>query len=617
MRLLGSANVARAGAAATFAAALLLALPAGAPAATFDVTPGAADAADANPGDGACDDGAGSCPLRAAVMEANALAGPDVIDVPAGTVELTIPVTADDDSDGDLDLTDPVEIRGAGRAATVVEQTAADRVLAIAVPNFSGPVAVRGMTLTGGLVETATPDGGGGIRISNGGSVEIELERLRITGNVVEGPDSPIGGGIWVAATSSPDVRVIDSIVDGNRVTNDDPAAPATQSAAGGGIAATGGVASALAVVRSRITGNEVTSASPMLVNHAGGGLRASIGDLSLADSLVADNSAGRAGGLFVNLPAAGARIESSTFAGNEATDGSGGAVVAFGGGTLEISSSTLVGHTSPMSGRVALMNTGSTLDLDSVTISDGGVAGAAAALTGIAATFDLRRTILDHAGDLCAGTTSFNSLGDNVLREVDGDCNAAPGLGDQVAVDAQLAALADNGGPTPTMEPAPLSPAVDAVGNEPCPPPATDQRGVGRPGRGGGAACDVGAFERSALGLTLRASKRLRPGRRLVATARCAGTPCDLSARARVKLKGGGKRATLRAKPDPRALTLPAGQTRKLVFRLSKKQARKLRRRVSSSPKARKRSRAVFSAAGSYGQQSAGAGAKSRFKRR
>ncbi len=31
------------------------------------------DAVDANPGDGSCDDGAGNCTLRAAIMEANTL----------------------------------------------------------------------------------------------------------------------------------------------------------------------------------------------------------------------------------------------------------------------------------------------------------------------------------------------------------------------------------------------------------------------------------------------------------------------------------------------------------------------------------------------------------------
>ena len=58
-------------------------------AATFAVN-STADAVDATPGDGFCDDGTGNCTLRAAIMEANALAGDDTINLPAGTYTLTV-----------------------------------------------------------------------------------------------------------------------------------------------------------------------------------------------------------------------------------------------------------------------------------------------------------------------------------------------------------------------------------------------------------------------------------------------------------------------------------------------------------------------------------------------
>lgn len=60
---------------------------------------------------------------------------------------------------------------------------------------------------------------------------------------------------------------------------------------------------------------------------------------------------------------------------------------------------------------------------------------------------------------------------------------------GDPLFRDPQLAALADNGGPTRTMAIGLSSPALNAGSN--C--PATDQRGVSRPQAGG---CDLGAFE-------------------------------------------------------------------------------------------------------------------------
>jgi len=54
------------------------------------------DAVDTNPGDGACSTGAGSCSLRAAIQEANALAGPDTINVTAGVYSLSIFGAAED-----------------------------------------------------------------------------------------------------------------------------------------------------------------------------------------------------------------------------------------------------------------------------------------------------------------------------------------------------------------------------------------------------------------------------------------------------------------------------------------------------------------------------------------
>jgi CSLREA domain-containing protein len=88
-------------------------------ASTFTVN-STADVVDANPGNGLCDTGnlVGSdpeCTLRAAVQEANALAGTDTINLPAGTYTLTIGGTGEDvAATGDLDITADVTITGAG-----------------------------------------------------------------------------------------------------------------------------------------------------------------------------------------------------------------------------------------------------------------------------------------------------------------------------------------------------------------------------------------------------------------------------------------------------------------------------------------------------------------------
>ncbi len=75
-----------------------------------------ADAADANPGDGVCDTGSGTCTLRAALQEANALAGADTIEfaLGAGTPSITLASALPA-------LTDAVTIAGDTGGATRVE----------------------------------------------------------------------------------------------------------------------------------------------------------------------------------------------------------------------------------------------------------------------------------------------------------------------------------------------------------------------------------------------------------------------------------------------------------------------------------------------------------------
>ena len=76
-----------------------------------DTTPGLIrvnatyDAIDVNPGDGIADDGTGHATLRAAIMEANALAGANTIRIPPGTYTLSL-LGANEDlsATGDLDI---------------------------------------------------------------------------------------------------------------------------------------------------------------------------------------------------------------------------------------------------------------------------------------------------------------------------------------------------------------------------------------------------------------------------------------------------------------------------------------------------------------------------------
>src|ERR671914_2500212 len=92
-----------------------------------------ADAVDSSVGDGACRTVAGTCTLRAAIQEANALPGADEIQLPAGTYELGIAARNQNDvTTGDLDITDSLTIEGAGAGSTIVDGNSLDRVFEVA-----------------------------------------------------------------------------------------------------------------------------------------------------------------------------------------------------------------------------------------------------------------------------------------------------------------------------------------------------------------------------------------------------------------------------------------------------------------------------------------------------
>jgi len=86
----------------------------------YFVVDSTADLADASPGDGRCRTSRGTCTLRAAIMESNALPGASTVQLPAGTYTLAI-AGPGGDAQGDLDVRDGVQILGAGAATTLID----------------------------------------------------------------------------------------------------------------------------------------------------------------------------------------------------------------------------------------------------------------------------------------------------------------------------------------------------------------------------------------------------------------------------------------------------------------------------------------------------------------
>ena len=79
-----------------------------------------ADSNDLVPGDGIAADLQGRVTLRAAIQEANALAGPDTIILPAGTFYLALSGPEENlAASDDMDVCDELTITGAGRDQTI------------------------------------------------------------------------------------------------------------------------------------------------------------------------------------------------------------------------------------------------------------------------------------------------------------------------------------------------------------------------------------------------------------------------------------------------------------------------------------------------------------------
>ncbi len=186
---------------------------------------------------------------------------------------------------------------------------------------------------------------------------------------------------------------------------------------------------------------------------------------LRLVGSTFSGNSTGaHAGGLFLG-GGTDADVENCTFVGNS-TPGNAGALWA-GNGSVTITSTTFAENAADY-GPVIFKGDSGSVTLTSVLFANNTTANQFSALA-------CHETFNDGGGNVQWPATKPSG---------NPDTPCAAGV---VFADPALGALADNGGPTPTLALSAGSPAVDAGST--C--PTTDQRGLPRSG-----ACDAGAFE-------------------------------------------------------------------------------------------------------------------------
>ncbi len=423
-----------------------------------------ADAVDANPGDGVCDDGAGRCTLRAAIQETNALPGADTITLPAGTYTLSIPgVDEDAAATGDLDITDDLTLTGADRDTTVIDGGAIDRVIHSALDGQSITVAISGVSIQNGSASR----GGGGIFNGRFGKGKFTLTDSKVSNNATWARG---GGGIHnigVFLANNVIVSKNDGGVDGGGIFNQ----------------------GTLTVSGSVIFDN-VTSST-------GGGIDSG-GTATIIDSTISHNFAGLGAGGGGGINNFGTmEISNSTVNDNSSHDWGGGVA---NGGELALTNTTLSGNAAGTEGGGLRNHPLGTSTLTNVTISDntaatGGGIFSLADPFAFGGSVALKNSLLAHnTPSNCSGGGPIISHGHNL--DSGNTCNFA-GPGDLSNTAPLLGPLADNGGPTLTHALLSGSLAIDAGDDAAC--PAADQRGVARPIDGdedSTATCDIDAYE-------------------------------------------------------------------------------------------------------------------------
>jgi hypothetical protein len=180
-------------------------------AATFTVDEIGIDLGDIDPGDGNCawatfpppDQ---RCTLRAAIMEANALAGADIIVVPFGAHIVLSREGRNEDAAalGDLDITGPLTIRTPAvdtAARAIVDANGIDRVFDVRPQ--AGDVRLSNLEIANGSADSADTYVGGGVRAGGG---LLNVEYCRVVNNVANA-----GGGIFLVSASGSSLLVYDS----------------------------------------------------------------------------------------------------------------------------------------------------------------------------------------------------------------------------------------------------------------------------------------------------------------------------------------------------------------------------------------------------------------------
>lgn len=469
--------------------------------------------------------------LRDAVLAFNSDSGTaaDTIQLAAGTYMLSIANTNGHDGSGkqgDLNIFNSTShdlvIQGvtdaSGKPATIIDQTAADRVFQIINPGstvtFRNVIIENGFTQddgTTGAAAGSTEAQGGGI-LDDGGNVtltNVVLQSNKAQASSGKSREGAAGGGIYVQAGS---LSITNSILRNNRAYGSDATSTVLDGggAEGGGVYFATGTSSQLSITNSTVVNNLVEGGSAYLYGNGNGGnafgggidtFSATVHVLIKASTLTGNQAIGGdgygtgyvgeayGGGAF--FQAATVTLINSTVAGNDVGAGSGqiasnGPFIAMGGGLqFEQGDATLTNVTVVGNKAVGTVDT-----------AGGGIQGSATNIT-------LTNTLvaLNTAGYAPDYNGTVSTSSHNLVGNASGSGGFSAAHGDLLGTTAnplnpQLGPLANNGGPTMTLALLPGSPAI--AKGDPNVQSATgpyDQRGPGFARETNGS-IDIGAYE-------------------------------------------------------------------------------------------------------------------------
>ncbi len=318
----------------------------------------------------------------------------------------------------------------------------------------------------------------------NGGAINNLLTDLTIENSVFEHNDSTAGAGIGTFGaggalytdgaskhdgTTSGQIVLRDTVFRGNKSVRE------------GGAAFTWIYPpDAVIVERCTFDGNVVEDDGQG--NAYGGGLRHGNGDLTIRDTLFANNVARSQGGAFWTDGFTHAQLTNITFVGNRAVEDEATGEGGLGGAVAGVGNFTCTNCT--IANNHAGSYAGGIYGDSSITIQNTLFAHNTADNE-----WDINLQCSEHLND---GGNNIQFPDKQTDADNDHTCAATITIADPL-----LAELADNGGPNHTMALQPGSPALDAGNADTC--PDADQRGVSRPADGdedGTAQCDMGAYE-------------------------------------------------------------------------------------------------------------------------